>query len=173
MVEKIEFNKRGRDKKGPAPVDETKKAEPEERFDLNKFNNQSKERKTKPVSKRGKGRPKKNKTTRTIRISDDAVDIINAYKQIANKETQDDAIIDAFRKAINDNAITKDQKNVFDLLLDVKGVKAFFYKNDEDDDQNNIVMIIKIHLDQDAMNFLKQVFVATVIIAWYLNKYHK
>ena len=31
MVEKIEFNKRGRDKKGPAPVDETKKAEPEER----------------------------------------------------------------------------------------------------------------------------------------------
>lgn len=130
MTEKLRFNKGDRARKKPKEIEETKPSEPQNRFSITDFNNQSKNKRpeeNKP--KRGKGRPRKNKSTKSIRLSDEAVDIINAYKQITNQETQDDAVIDAFRKAINDKKITKDMKNVFDLLLEVKGAKDFFYEN--------------------------------------------
>ena len=131
MVEEIRFDKGDRAKKKSKEIEETRPAEPQNKFSITEFNNRNKSKKqdqgeTKP--KRGKGRPRKNKSTKSIRISDTALDIINAYKQITDQETQDDAIIDAFRKAITDGAITENQKNVFDLLLEVKGVKSYFYE---------------------------------------------
>ena len=135
MAETLRFNKGDIASKKPKEIEETKPSEPQNRFSITDFNNQSKNQRsedTKP--KRGKGRPRKNKSTKSIRISDEAVDIINAYKQITDQETQDDAVIDAFRKAINDKEITDDKKKVFDLLLEVKGVKDFFYRNESRND---------------------------------------
>ena len=95
MAETLRFNKGDRARRKPKEIEETKPSEPQNRFSITDFNNQSKNQRsedTKP--KRGKGRPRKNKSTKSIRISDEAVDIINAYKQITDQETQDDAVID-------------------------------------------------------------------------------
>ena len=91
-----DFNKenKNRRKKNATPgVAETKPSTPEKRYDASVHQKKTTEEKPE-VKKRGKGRPRKNKSTKMIRISDQAVDIINAYKQVANCESQDDAIID-------------------------------------------------------------------------------
>lgn len=66
-----------------------------------------------------------------IRISDQAVDIINAYKQVANCESQDDAIIDVFRKYIESGAMSDSDEKVFRLLLELKKVDNLIYDKEE------------------------------------------
>ena len=128
-----DFNKenKNRRKKNATPgVAETKPSTPEKRYDASAH--QKKTTETKPeVKKRGKGRPRKNKSTKMIRISDQAVDIINAYKQVANCESQDDAIIDVFRKYIESGAMSDSDEKVFRLLLELKKVDSLIYDKEE------------------------------------------
>ena len=77
MVLSLDKGERG--KKQPKGIEEVKASQPENRFDIDNLNKAANHQDIKP--KRGKGRPRKNKSTKMIRVSDEAVDIINAYKQ--------------------------------------------------------------------------------------------
>lgn len=126
MVLSLDKGERG--KKQPKGIEEVKASQPENRFDIDNLNKTANHQDIKP--KRGKGRPRKNKSTKMIRVSDEAVDIINAYKQATGQESQDDAIIDVFRRYVIDSGLMEiGQKQVFDLLLDVKKAKDNFYKD--------------------------------------------
>lgn len=123
-------NKNRREQKIAPKIDETKPSTPEKRYDAS--NHQKKISEIEPeVKKRGKGRPRKNKSTKMIRISDQAVDIINAYKQVADCESQDDAIIDVFRKYIESGAMSNSDEKVFRLLLELKKVDGLIYDKEE------------------------------------------
>lgn len=111
-------------------MEETKPSTPEKRYDASIHQKKTTEKKPE-VKKRGKGRPRKNKSTKMIRISDQAVDIINAYKQVANCESQDDAIIDVFRKYIESGAMSDSDEKVFRLLLELKKVDSLIYDKEE------------------------------------------
>ncbi|MFR0496752.1 replication-associated protein RepC [Limosilactobacillus reuteri subsp. suis] len=123
-------NKNRREKKTAPSVEETKPSTPEKRYDASVHQKKTTEKKPE-VKKRGKGRPRKNKSTKMIRISDQAVDIINAYKQVANCESQDDAIIDVFRKYIESGAMSDSDEKVFRLLLELKKVDNLIYDKEE------------------------------------------
>lgn len=126
MVLSLDKGERG--KKQPKGIEEVKASQPENRFDIDNLNKAANHQDIKP--KRGTGRPRKNKSTKMIRVSDEAVDIINAYKQATGQESQDDAIIDVFRRYVIDSGLMEiGQKQVFDLLLDVKKAKDNFYKD--------------------------------------------
>lgn len=123
-------NKNRREKKTAPSVEETKPSTPEKRYDASVHQKKTTEKKPE-VKKRGKGRPRKNKSTKMIRISDQAVDIINAYKQVANCESQDDAIIDVFKKYIESGAMSDSDEKVFRLLLELKKVDNLIYDKEE------------------------------------------
>ena len=123
-------NKNRREQKTVPSVEETKPSTPEKRYDASIHQKKTTEKKPE-VKKRGKGRPRKNKSTKMIRISDQAVDIINAYKQVANCESQDDAIIDVFRKYIESGAMSDSDEKVFRLLLELKKVDSLIYDKEE------------------------------------------
>ncbi|MCR1877943.1 replication-associated protein RepC [Limosilactobacillus reuteri] len=123
-------NKNRREQKTVPSVEETKPSTPEKRYDASIHQKKTTEKKPE-VKKRGKGRPRKNKSTKMIRISDQAVDIINAYKQVVNCESQDDAIIDVFRKYIESGAMSDSDEKVFRLLLELKKVDGLIYDKEE------------------------------------------
>lgn len=123
-------NKNRRMKKEAPGVVETKPSTPENRYDASLHQKKNIERKPEE-KKRGKGRPRKNKSTKMIRISDQAVDIINAYKQVTNCESQDDAIIDIFRKFINRDHMNDNDEKVFRLLLELKKVDNLIYDKEK------------------------------------------
>lgn len=123
-------NKNRREQKTTPSVEETKPSTPEKRYDASIHQKKTIEKKPE-VKKRGKGRPRKNKSTKMIRISDQAVDVINAYKQVVNCESQDDAIIDVFRKYIESGAMSDSDEKVFRLLLELKKVDGLIYDKEE------------------------------------------
>lgn len=127
MTLKLDKSSRNK-KKEPKPIKETKPATPEKKFDFSKFKKQEEakraeeEKKTDDTEKKRKrGRPSKNKVYKILRVSDEALDIVNAYKQAAQLSSQDDAIIKGLVEYSKGN-MPYSEKRVFDVLLEAKGL---------------------------------------------------
>lgn len=104
-------------------IEETKPAKPEQRYNIDEFNAKTKkqrEENAKRPSKRKRGRPRKNKVTKMIRISADAVDMINAVKQATSVSSQDEAIIEAIRGYTEGRKMPDSQLRFYNLLLEIK-----------------------------------------------------
>lgn len=104
-------------------IEETKPAKPEQRYNIDTFNAKAKkqrEENAKRPSKRKRGRPRKNKVTKMIRISAEAVDMINAVKQATSVSSQDEAIIEAIKGYTEGRKMPDSQLRFYNLLLEIK-----------------------------------------------------
>lgn len=127
----MSLDKSSRNKKEAKPITETKPSTPESKFEIENFNKHKEEERARKqrqqtqdeTKKKRRGRPRKNKATKNIRISDDAVAYINAYRNAANLESQDEAIIEVFSAYGKGDSMPSDIKRMFNVFLEAKGLK--------------------------------------------------
>ncbi len=124
----IKLDKSSRRKKQPKPIQNNKPAEPEEKFDFDKFKT-STNGKVKIAKRRGPGHPRKNKGYGMMRVSDTARDMLNAYKQAVGQPSQGDAIIYALSKNYQGIPMTKQEKEAFVALLKARGLLELLHND--------------------------------------------
>ena len=120
-----------RNNKEPNPMTDPPTSTPESNFEIENFNKHKEEERARKqrqqtqdeTKKKRRGRPRKNKATKNIRISDDAVAYINAYRNAANLESQDEAIIEVFSAYGKGDSMASDIKRMYNVFLEAKGLK--------------------------------------------------
>lgn len=110
-------------KKTAPHIEEVKPAKPDQKYNVDEFNaslKKQREKATKQTPKRKRGRPRKNKVTKMIRISAEAVDMINAVKQATSASSQDEAIIKVIKGYTEGKQMPEGQSRFYNLLLEIK-----------------------------------------------------